>query len=163
MNAADRAAWMIESDAFASGRVRHGFFGRRGGESSGIYAGNNCGFGSADDAARVAANRNRCVAALGLERLVTVYQRHTPTVAEVETPWDHASAPVADALVTRLAGVGLGILTADCAPVLLAGARALRRGPLGAGGNGRAGGAGPGGPRAAGVPGSVREIGRAHV
>ena len=92
MNAADRAAWMIESDAFASGRVRHGFFGRRGGESSGIYAGNNCGFGSADDAARVAANRNRCVAALGLEPLL-------PEGGHVGETWRAADASAIHYLV----------------------------------------------------------------
>jgi YfiH family protein len=124
MNAVDRAAWMIEAGELKRARVRHGFFGRRGGESSGLYAGNNCGFGSADDPARVAKNRSTCVAALGLSRLVTVHQRHTPTVVTVEAPWDHAHAPVADALVTKMPDIGLGILTADCAPVLFADAEA---------------------------------------
>ena len=100
--------------------VRHGFFGRWGGESSGIYADNNCGFGSKDDAVQVERNRARCIATLGLATLVTVHQRHTPDVVVVREPWNREAAPVADALVTDRPGLALGILTADCAPVLFA-------------------------------------------
>jgi YfiH family protein len=128
MNVIDRASSqtpaMVQADALNHRAIRHGFFGRRGGESGGIYSGNNCGFGSADDPVRVALNRKACAAALGLSQLVTVHQRHTPTVVIVDRPWEHTAAPIADALVTRLPGIGLGILTADCAPVLFADARA---------------------------------------
>jgi len=100
--------------------VRHGFFTRHGGTSGGIYDSNNCAFGSSDDPALVARNRDACIARLGLSSLTTVKQKHTPDVVIVETPWPHADAPVADALVTAKPGIGIGILTADCAPVLLA-------------------------------------------
>lgn len=101
--------------------IRHGFFTRNGGVSSGIFDSLNCGFGSGDAPAAVAENRARCMRRLDLpaESLVTVYQVHSPTVMTVEKPWHHGAAPKADALVTRVPGIALGILTADCAPVLL--------------------------------------------
>jgi YfiH family protein len=103
-------------------RVRHAFFTRDGGVSQGLYAGLNCGYGSGDDAALVTANRARAMAMLEqpAEALVTVQQQHTPDAVTVEAPWPTAGAPVADAMVTKVPGVVLGILTADCAPVLLA-------------------------------------------
>ena len=104
--------------------VRHGFFGRTGGHSQGLYTSNNCGFGSGDDREAVAANRAACAARLGLPGFVTVYQRHTPKVEVVTAPWAAEAAPVADALVTNVQGIGLGILTADCAPILFADAKA---------------------------------------
>ncbi|HSR54859.1 MAG TPA: peptidoglycan editing factor PgeF [Alphaproteobacteria bacterium] len=106
--------------------VVHGFFTRRGGTSSGLYASLNAGPGSGDDRDRVAANRDRAAAALGLGpgRIVTAYQVHSADVAEVEAPWDMADAPRVDGLVTRVPGVGLGVLAADCAPVLMADAEA---------------------------------------
>jgi YfiH family protein len=102
--------------------VRHGFFTRRGGVSRGIYDSLNCGFGSADDRASVAENRGRVAQALGnaADRLVTVHQVHGVTVARVDEPWAPGAAPRADGLVTRRPGIVLGILAADCAPVLLA-------------------------------------------
>ncbi|MEE3625674.1 peptidoglycan editing factor PgeF [Nitrospirillum sp. BR 11752] len=109
-------------DALDLPGVRHGYFTRRDGVSTGLYAGRNVGFGSNDDAAAVAENRARCAADLGLgpESLVTVYQVHSPTVVTVERPWAREDAPQADALVTRQRGIALGILTADCVPVLFA-------------------------------------------
>lgn len=104
--------------------LRHGFFGRAGGRSHGIYISNNCGFGSGDDRETVAANRAACAARLGLPGLVTVHQRHTPKVEVVVAPWPVEAAPVADAMVTNVPGIGLGILTADCAPVLFADVKA---------------------------------------
>ncbi|MCC7049061.1 MAG: peptidoglycan editing factor PgeF [Alphaproteobacteria bacterium] len=100
--------------------VRHAFFTRNGGASEGLYASNNCGFGSGDLAACVAENRRRSMARLDLpaEALVTVHQVHGREVATVERPWPHAEAPKADAMVTNRPGVALGILGADCAPVL---------------------------------------------
>ncbi|MBM3566408.1 MAG: laccase domain-containing protein, partial [Alphaproteobacteria bacterium] len=102
--------------------VRHGFFTREGGTSEGLYASLNCGFGSNDDPARVAENRARATARLGLSAaaLVTAYQIHSPDVVTVTEPWPPARAPKADGLVTRTRGIALGVLTADCAPVLLA-------------------------------------------
>lgn len=102
-------------------RIRHGFFTRTGGVSKGTYASLNCGFGSADDPVAVATNRARAMAMLDLppEALVTAQQGHTAIVATVERSWAHADSPLADALVTRVPGVVLGMVSADCAPVLL--------------------------------------------
>lgn len=103
-------------------RIRHAFFTRDGGVSDGLYASLNCGYGSGDDSAKVDANRARAMAMLDLgpEALVTVDQRHTARVIVVEEHWPRAAAPAADAMVTRRPGIALGILTADCAPILLA-------------------------------------------
>ena len=102
--------------------VRHAFFTRQGGVSEGIYDSLNCGFGSGDCAEAVAANRSRAMEKIELEgrRLVTVWQHHSPDVVVVEAPWAQGDNPKADALVTRRPGIALGVLTADCAPVLLA-------------------------------------------
>lgn len=101
--------------------VPHGFLGRRGGVSTGAVASLNAGLGSADDPAAVAENRRRAAAAvLPGAPLVGVYQVHSPVCVTVTEPWDEADRPHADALVTDRRGVLLGILTADCAPVLLA-------------------------------------------
>jgi polyphenol oxidase len=100
----------------------HGFFGRTGGVSRGLYASLNCGLGSDDDAADVAENRRRACAALGASTLNTLYQIHSPTVVAVDSPWE--SRPQADAMVTKTRGIALGILSADCAPVLFADAKA---------------------------------------
>ena len=106
--------------------MRHGFFTRQDGVSTGIYASLNCGLGSADDPAHVAVNRARCADMLGVApaSLVTAYQVHGTAVAEVTTPWAPGNGPRADALVTTQRGVALGILTADCTPILLADAEA---------------------------------------
>lgn len=107
--------------AKALGGLPHGFLGRCGGVSTGLLAGLNCGPGSGDDAAAVVENRARAVAAvLPGARLVSVYQVHSPDCVTVSDPWDDAARPEADALVTDRPGLLLGILTADCAPVLLA-------------------------------------------
>lgn len=102
--------------------VRHGFFTRAGGVSQGIFASLNCGLGSGDAPALVAENRRRAAAALGLDadRLATCYQVHSATVTIVGEEWRNDRRPRADALVTRRRDVALGILTADCAPVLFA-------------------------------------------
>jgi YfiH family protein len=107
------------------GGVAHGFLGRRGGVSAGALAGLNVGFGSNDDRAAIAENRRRVIAAVmpGAE-LATVHQVHSANVVHVENPWPHEERPHADAMVTTRAGLLLGILTADCAPVLLADAEA---------------------------------------
>jgi YfiH family protein len=115
-------AWNLAETA----GIAHGFLTREGGVSGGIYASLNCGLGSSDDADCV--RRNRAIAAdrIGAkaESLVTAYQVHGIDVAEVGEPWTPGSGPRVDALVARRAGVTLGILTADCTPVLLADAEA---------------------------------------
>ena len=99
----------------------HGFLGRRGGHSTGLIAGLNAGLGAGDDDAAVQANRALAVAAvLPGARLVTVYQIHSPDCVTVTAPWPDAQRPLADALVTDRPGLVLGVVTADCAPVLLA-------------------------------------------
>lgn len=101
--------------------IPHGFLGRRGGVSRGIVSGLNVGFGAEDDPEAVAINR-ACAAAAVLPgaRLVSVHQVHSPDCVIVEEPWDEVARPVADALVTARPGLLLGIVTADCAPVLFA-------------------------------------------
>ena len=122
--------------------IGHGFFTRQGGISTGIYASLNCGLGSNDDPAHVLENRARVAATLGVKtaNLVSAYQVHGITVAEVETPWSPGDGPHADAMVTRGHGVALGILTADCTPVLLADAKAGVIGAAHAGWRGAKGG-----------------------
>jgi YfiH family protein len=100
--------------------VRHGFFTRSGGVSQGVYSSLNCGFGSKDDAECVASNRARAMGQMGLpgDALLTTYQVHSNLVAVVEEPWQMADRPKVDAMVTKRPGIALGILAADCAPVL---------------------------------------------
>lgn len=101
--------------------IPHGFLGRRGGVSRGIVSGLNVGFGAEDEPDAVVANRGRAAATvLPGARLVSVHQVHSPDCVIVEEPWDEAARPVADALVTARPGLLLGIVTADCAPVLFA-------------------------------------------
>ncbi len=101
--------------------VSHGFLGRRGGVSTGLVAGLNVGTGSADDPEAIAENRRRAAeAVLPGGRLATVYQVHSPDAVAVIEPFEDRLRPRADALVTDRPGLALGILTADCAPVLLA-------------------------------------------
>ena len=107
--------------ADALGGIAHGFLGRRGGVSLGDVSGLNVGLGAGDDNAAVAENRRRAVAAvLAGSQLVTVYQVHSATCVTVTEPWALAERPQADAMVTNRPGVLLGIVTADCAPVLFA-------------------------------------------
>ncbi len=113
--------------------IVHGFFGRSGGVSTGIFESLNCGPGSADDRANVIENRRRVCEALGGDvQLVTAGQIHETGVITVTKPWpigktpseDVRLIPLGDAMVTKTPGIALGILTADCAPVLLADAAA---------------------------------------
>ena len=103
-------------------RIRHGFFTREGGVSQGLYGSLNCGPGSKDDPAAVRENRGRAMAMMDLpvESLATLYQAHTADVVVVTEAWPAGQSPTADAMVTNRPGIALGILTADCAPVLLA-------------------------------------------
>jgi YfiH family protein len=107
--------------AAALGGVAHGFFGRRGGVSRGDVAGLNCGLGSGDERALVIENRRLAAeAVLPGAALVGVHQVHGTTCITVSEPWGHDSRPEADALVTNRPGILLSVVTADCAPVLLA-------------------------------------------
>jgi YfiH family protein len=99
--------------------LRHGFFSRNGGVSQGIYASLNCGPGSGDNLEYVAKNRQRVSGYMGAP-LITCHQVHSSEVVTVEEPWQQGQAPQADAMVTNQPGIALGILTADCLPVLFA-------------------------------------------
>ena len=108
----------ITADALAP--LRHGFFTRKGGASSGVFGGLNCGPGSSDQAEIVALNRARAAAALDVapERLVTLHQVHSAEAVALDAP--PATRPRADGMATATPGLALGVLTADCMPVLLA-------------------------------------------
>jgi polyphenol oxidase len=101
--------------------VRHAFFTRQGGVSDGPYASLNCGWSSGDRAERVERNRVIAMAMMQIppDRLVTCRQVHSAAAVIVEQPWARAAAPVADAMATNLPGIALGVLSADCAPLLL--------------------------------------------
>lgn len=104
--------------------VRHGFFTRRGGASSGLFSGLNCGFGSSDQAEIVAINRGRVATAMGVAAsdLLTVHQVHSPDVVVLPEGGDTPalSGRRADGIVTNRKGVAIAVLTADCQPILLA-------------------------------------------
>ncbi|MCA0919572.1 peptidoglycan editing factor PgeF [Pseudooceanicola nanhaiensis] len=120
--------------------VQHGFFTRKGGASSGIFSGLNCGTGSSDQSEIVAINRARVAAAMDapVEALAGVHQVHSATTVTFDGP--SSEKPKADALVTATPGVVLTILTADCQPVLLADAEAGVIGAAHAGWRGALGG-----------------------
>lgn len=121
--------------------INHGFFGRRGGVSKGQYESLNCGPGSHDDRAHVAENRNRVARAIALPgtHLCSLWQHHSADCLIIEKPLGD-ERPKADAMVTNRPGIGLGILTADCGPVLLADADAGIIGAAHAGWRGALGG-----------------------
>lgn len=106
--------------------IRHGFFTRDGGVSRGVYASLNGGVGSNDDANLVAENRARMAAALDVapDKFLTAYQIHSPDVVVADALWTHDTRPRADAIVTRIPGLAIGVSTADCGPVLFADAQA---------------------------------------
>jgi len=116
-----RTAALLEND-----NIAHGFFGRAGGVSTGIYTSLNCGSGSSDDPNAIAENRARVLKNLGTgmdaekNSLITLHQIHSANVVTVTMPWqDQNGRPKADAMVTRTRNIALGILTADCCPILL--------------------------------------------
>ncbi|MGC1496643.1 MAG: peptidoglycan editing factor PgeF [Sulfitobacter sp.] len=113
---------ILTSDALTP--LRHGFFTRHGGASSGVFAGLNCGTGSSDQTDVVAINRNRVADAMGVttQNLLGVHQIHSTDVVTVTEPLDEK--PRADALVTKTPGLALSVLTADCQPVLFSDATA---------------------------------------
>jgi hypothetical protein len=121
--------------------IEHAFFGRGGGSSTGIYASLNCGPGSNDDRDTVIKNRETARGEIAPNgKLVTVHQIHSPTVVTVDEPWEMGQGPQADAMVTSQREIVLGILTADCAPVLFADAEAGVIGAAHAGWKGALGG-----------------------
>ena len=113
---------LCASSLAAIDTVRHGFFTRQGGVSGGMYASLNCGPGSRDDAANVTENRARVAEILGVkpDRLLSLSQQHSAEALPVKKPWDGTKQPQGDAMVTSTRGLALGVLTADCAPVLFA-------------------------------------------
>jgi YfiH family protein len=102
--------------------IRHAFFTRQGGVSGGAFASLNCGFGSRDVPDNVAQNRAIAADRLGVtaDRLVSCHQVHGTAAITVENPWPRRENPRADAMVTAVPGIALGVLAADCAPVLFA-------------------------------------------
>ncbi len=102
--------------------IRHAFFTRTGGVSQGVYATLNGGIGSRDQPGHISENRSRMAQALGVkpEHFLTAYQVHSPDVVVVEQPWAHEHRPRADAMVTKVPGIALGVSTADCGPILFA-------------------------------------------
>jgi hypothetical protein len=112
----------LQSQALDGDGVVHGFFGRQGGVSSGIFTSLNCGYGSGDDKQAVCENRTRVATWLGTreEQVLTLFQIHSADAVHVTTTWVRGEGPKADAMVTTMRGVALGVLAADCAPILLA-------------------------------------------
>ena len=101
--------------------LRHAFFTRDGGVSSGIYAGLNGGLGSNDDPQNVAENRRRMAERMGVtpHHFLSAHQIHSPDAVIASGPWAGASRPRADAIVTRTEGIAIGVTAADCGPILL--------------------------------------------
>lgn len=113
---------ILTSDALSP--VQHGFFTRRGGASSGVFSGLNCGHGSSDQTEIVSINRARVAGALGVDadHLMGVHQVHSADVAIVDAPFD--TPPRADGIVTKTPKLAISVLTADCQPVLFSDAKA---------------------------------------
>ncbi len=119
---------MTEAEFVAAPGIaaRHGFFTRRGGVSTGPYASLNCAWSGQDSRDAILENRRRAAGAVGaeLDNLIGLTQVHGPDVVRVDTPWRPGEGPRADAAVTCTPGIAIGIVTADCAPVLFADAEA---------------------------------------
>lgn len=113
---------MIEAPLLGARHIRHGFFTREGGYSTGLFASLNCGMGSGDDKETVRRNRAIVAEALGVRepRLLTAHQHHSTDAVTVTEPWPADKRPMADAMVSNVPGLALGVLTADCAPILFA-------------------------------------------
>jgi polyphenol oxidase len=117
----------IHVEGFTHGAAMHGFFGRKGGVSAGFYGDLNCGQGSDDEEQAVKQNRARVAGFAGIspENLLSLYQIHGADCVRVEKPWAPEDRPKADAMITDCPGIGLGILTADCAPVLFSAGKVI--------------------------------------
>jgi YfiH family protein len=114
---------MLQASSLATlDRIRHAFFTRSGGVSQGVYASLNGGVGSNDAPDKVAENRARMATTLGVnpDRLLTPYQIHSPDVVVADKPWTRENCPRADAIVTRVPRLAIGVSTADCGPLLFA-------------------------------------------
>ncbi len=113
---------MIEADALKLDGISHGFFTRQGGHSGGIFSSLNCGMGSGDERQSVHRNRADVAERLGVPvpNLLSAWQVHSAEAALVAGPWEGEERPRVDGLVTTTPGVALGVLTADCGPVLFA-------------------------------------------
>ena len=113
---------MLKSQLLESDGIAHGFFTRDGGVSTGVYRGLNCGPGSHDNPQNVTENRARAMAMIGRrpEDLRTLYQVHSGDVIVLRDDVEITPRPKADAMVTNVPGLSLGILTADCVPILFA-------------------------------------------
>lgn len=124
LEADEKAAELTPLSAaiLASKGIAHGFFTRKGGISAGIYSSLNCGRGSHDERTAVEENRRRVAAYLGVDgaALIGPRQAHTPRVVVAERAWNPGDAPEADAVVTGTRGLAISVLTADCAPILMA-------------------------------------------
>jgi YfiH family protein len=132
---------ILTAPALTSARIAHGFFGRGGGVSKGIFASLNCGPGSGDARGDVIENRARVAEALAPGAvLLTLHQIHSGEAVTVTAPWKLGEGPKADAMATNVPGLALGILTADCAPALLADGEAGVIGAAHAGWKGALGG-----------------------
>ena len=109
-----------ELDLYA--KLKHGFFTRHGGVSTGVYKGLNCSYGSGDDNVNIDQNRSIAMAKLGTNRqhLNTIHQIHSANVVVAQAPWSLDSRPKADAIVTNRLDLAIGVMTADCTPVLFA-------------------------------------------
>lgn len=117
---------MLQAPSLNLPKIRHAFFTREGGVSEGIYESLNGGIGSRDAPEKVRENRSRMAAALGVAptHLVTCYQIHSPDVIVATEPWTRENSPRADAIVTQVPGLAIGVSTADCGPILFADAQA---------------------------------------
>src|ERR1700738_5133804 len=100
--------------------LRHAFFTREGGVSGGLYESLNGGIGSSDDPANVAENRRRMAQAMGPtpEHFLSLFQTHSADAVVASGPWENATRPRADAIVTRTEGLSIGVTAADCGPIL---------------------------------------------
>ncbi|MFP4314389.1 MAG: polyphenol oxidase family protein, partial [Alphaproteobacteria bacterium] len=127
-NLPDSERLFFESVQFSKSapKARHGFFGRNGGVSKGVYASLNCGRGSDDNPANVRDNLSLVAREIGVLEgdIVTLYQVHGDTCLYIDAPMSLEDRPQADAMITDQSGLALGVLTADCAPVLFYGQKA---------------------------------------
>ncbi len=132
----------VTASVFSDNAATSGFFTRAGGVSSGIYAGLNVGLGSGDDRSLVVENRRRVAAHLQVtpDTLLSPFQIHSTDVVAVEKPWGERERPKVDALVTNKPGIAIGILSADCGPVLFLDAHNRVAGAAHAGWKGATGG-----------------------
>ncbi len=122
----DFESLFVSASSLARAGVAHGFFKRGGGVSAGVYASLNCGAGSSDNLANVAQNRALVAAEMGVQasRLIGLHQTHSDICHVVGADWDSSQRPEGDGFVTDVPGFALGVLTADCAPVLFLGEKA---------------------------------------